>query len=178
MNSIAERPMRWMWIDKVVEYEPGTRLVAVKNCSLAEEHLHDHFAADEHGPSDPVMPASLLLEGMAQTAGILVGSLSRFREKVVLAKIVSASIDDEVRPGQCVRYSATVDRADAAGAAAGGIIERWDHAAPGWTPLGRVEFVFSHLDQNRSGQRFPEENFVFAENFRTILHGTELATWD
>ncbi|MEY3024919.1 MAG: 3-hydroxyacyl-[acyl-carrier-protein] dehydratase FabZ [Planctomycetota bacterium] len=91
--------MRWMWIDKVVEYEPGTRLVAVKNCSLAEEHLHDHFAADEHGPSDPVMPASLLLEGMAQTAGILVGSLSRFREKVVLAKIVSASIDDEVRPG-------------------------------------------------------------------------------
>jgi 3-hydroxyacyl-[acyl-carrier-protein] dehydratase len=166
--------MRWMWIDTVVEFEPGKRLVAVKNCSLAEEHLHDHFAADAHGDADPIMPASLLLEGMAQTAGILVGSLTGFREKVVLAKIVSASIDDEVRPGQCVRYSASVDRADAAGAAAGGVLERWDHRSPGWTPLGKVDFFFSHLDQNRAGQRFPEENFVFGENFRTILQGTGL----
>ena len=38
--------MRWMWIDRVVELQPGKRLVAIKNVSLAEEHLHDHFAAD------------------------------------------------------------------------------------------------------------------------------------
>ena len=54
------------------------------------------------------------------------------------------------------------------------MIERWDHREPGWTPLGKVDFVFSHLDQNRAGQRFPEENFVFGENFRTILQGTGL----
>ena len=42
--------MRWMWIDRVIELTPRTRMVAVKNVSLAEEHLHDHF------PGFPVMP--------------------------------------------------------------------------------------------------------------------------
>lgn len=166
--------MRWLWIDRVVEFEAGARLVAVKNVSLAEEHLHDHFAAGPDGPADPLMPASLILEGMAQTAGILVGSLGGFREKVILAKIVVASIDEEVRPGQCLRYTASIDRADEAGAAAGGTIERWDHREPGWRAIGRVEMVFSHLDRNRGGQQFPEENFVFGENFRAILQGTGL----
>lgn len=166
--------MRWMWIDTVLEHEPGRRLVAIKNCSLAEEHLHDHFPDDEDGPADPIMPASLLLEGMAQTAGILVGSLNAFREKVVLAKVVSASFEAEVRPGQSVRYDATVERADEAGAAAGGVISRWDHRDATWTEIGKVDLVFSHLDHNRAGQRFPEENFVFGENFRTILRSTGL----
>lgn len=169
--------MRWLWIDRIVEYEAGRRLVAVKNVSLAEEHLHDHFPADADGPADPLMPASLILEGMAQTAGILVGSLGGFREKVILAKIVSASIEEEIRPGQCLRYTATIERADTAGAAAGGSIERWDHRDPRWVPIGAVDMVFSHLDQNRGGQRFPEENFVFGENFRAILQGTGLAAF-
>ncbi len=166
--------MRWMWIDTVLEFEPERRLVAIKNCSLAEEHLHDHFAADSFGDADPVMPSSLLIEGSAQTAGILVGSVGKFREKVVLAKIVSASIEDEVRPGQSVRYSAALDRIDPAGAAASVSIERWDHRRPEWVNIGAIEFVFSFLDQNRGGHEFPEENFVFGENFRTILQGNGL----
>ncbi|NBQ15134.1 MAG: beta-hydroxyacyl-ACP dehydratase, partial [Proteobacteria bacterium] len=34
-----------MWIDTIVTYEPDRRLVAIKNVSLAEEHLHEHFPA-------------------------------------------------------------------------------------------------------------------------------------
>ena len=117
--------MRWMWIDTVVAYEPGRRMVAVKNVSLAEEHLHDHF------PDQPVMPASLMVEGMAQTAGILVGSTR-------------------------------------------GTIERLDHRTGTWERIGTTEIVFSHIDQNRSGLAFPEENFVFGENFRTLLRGAGL----
>ncbi len=51
--------MRWMWIDRIVELAPGERLVAVKNVSLAEEHLHDHFPADAAADESalPVMPA-------------------------------------------------------------------------------------------------------------------------
>ncbi len=49
--------------------------------TLAEEHLHDHL------PGYPVMPASLIIEGLAQTGGILVGEAGGFAEKVVLAKI-------------------------------------------------------------------------------------------
>ena len=36
--------MRWMWIDRVIAFEPRKRLVAVKNVSLAEEHLHQQIA--------------------------------------------------------------------------------------------------------------------------------------
>ncbi|PHQ81787.1 MAG: beta-hydroxyacyl-ACP dehydratase, partial [Phycisphaera sp.] len=74
--------MRWMWIDRVIELVPGQKMVAVKNISLAEEHLHDHFPATDAQPALPVMPASLMIEGMAQTAGVLVGHAESFKEKV------------------------------------------------------------------------------------------------
>jgi 3-hydroxyacyl-[acyl-carrier-protein] dehydratase len=73
--------MRWIWIDKFLEFESGKRAVALKNVTLAEEHLHDHF------PGFPVMPECLMIEAMAQTAGILVGEARKFQEKVILAKI-------------------------------------------------------------------------------------------
>ena len=47
--------MRWMWIDKIVEFHDRERLVAIKNVSLAEEHLHDHFPATEAADALPVM---------------------------------------------------------------------------------------------------------------------------
>ena len=166
--------MRWMWIDTIVAYEPDRRLVAIKNVSLAEEHLHEHFAADGALPAQPVMPASLMIEGMAQTAGILAGSVRRFREKVVLAKIQKAEITQDVVPGQCIRYDAVIERMDDAGASTRGTIERLDHRTGTWERIGTTEIVFSHIDQNRSGLAFPEENFVFGENFRTLLRGAGL----
>ena len=93
----------------MVAFEPGHRLTAVKNVSLAEDHLHDHFA------DQPIMPASLMLEGMAQTAGVLVGSMRGFKEKVILAKIGSATIDADVIPGQTIRYDAVIERVDESG---------------------------------------------------------------
>lgn len=166
--------MRWMWIDKVISFEPRTRLVAIKNVSLAEEHLHQHFAAEGALPACPVMPNSLILEGMAQTAGILVGSVHGFREKVVLAKVASALIERDVNPGETIRYSATIERMDDMGASTVGVIDRYSFADESWAPVGRIEMMFSHLDQNRAGTEFPEENFVFGENFRTLLEGAGL----
>ena len=67
--------MRWIWLDRFAEFVPGQRAVGVKNVTLAEDHLHDHF------PGFPIMPASLMIEGMAQTAGILVGQARDFAER-------------------------------------------------------------------------------------------------
>jgi 3-hydroxyacyl-[acyl-carrier-protein] dehydratase len=168
-----------MWIDQIVSFEPGQRLAAVKCISLAEEHLHDHFAADEPAAREamPVMPASLMIEGMAQTAGILVGSANRFREKVVLAKIVAARFESDAFPGQCLRYEAQLERLDAAGAATTGTVVRWDPRTGAWLEIGRVDLLFSHLDRNRGGAQFPEHNFVFSSNFSTLLRGLE-AGWE
>jgi 3-hydroxyacyl-[acyl-carrier-protein] dehydratase len=166
--------MRWMWIDTIVAYEPDRRLVAIKNVSLAEEHLHQHFAAEGGLPAQPVMPASLMIEGMAQTAGILAGSVRRFREKVVLAKIQKAEITADVVPGQCIRYDARIERVDPMGAGTSGTIERLDHRTGQWERIGETEIMFSHVDQNMSGLAFPEHNFVFSDSFRNVLRASGL----
>lgn len=160
-----------MWIDRVIELEPGRRMVAIKNITLAEEHLHDHFAATGTLPALPVMPASLMIEGMAQTAGVLVGHAGQFREKVVLAKVSDATIDADAGPGMTVRYTAEISQIDEKGAATSGTIELLDHANAnaGYRPIGTVDLMFSHVDQNRSGLEFPEHNFVFGDSFKTLL---------
>src|SRR5438046_8235655 len=82
--------MRWLWIDRFLEFHSGKSARAVKNLSLAEDHFADHF------PGYPVMPAPLILEGLAQAGGILVGEATDFREKVVLAKAPSPRFHREV----------------------------------------------------------------------------------
>jgi 3-hydroxyacyl-[acyl-carrier-protein] dehydratase len=149
--------MRWIWIDRFVEFESGKRAVATKNVTLAEEHLHDQF------PAYPIMPASLMIEGMAQTAGILVGEARQFAEKVILAKIRRASFNGLVRPGQRLRYEATIETITEQAAQISGIVYCDDRE------LGHIDLMFSHIDNNMSGLDFPEENFVFTEDFKSLL---------
>jgi 3-hydroxyacyl-[acyl-carrier-protein] dehydratase len=149
--------LRWIWFDRFEEFVPGERAVGVKNVTLAEDHLHDHF------PGFPVMPASLMVEGMAQTAGILVGQARGFAEKVILAKIKRAVFHSLVRPGQQLRYDARIEQISDLAAMTTGRILRGDEL------VGEVDLVFSHIDQNMSGREFPEENFVFTEEFMSLL---------
>lgn len=161
--------MRWLWIDRIVELQPGKRLVAIKNISLAEEHLH--VPSGPRSPDVPILPATLIIEGMAQTAGILVGHAAGFREKVVLAKIVRAELSREAFPGQTLRYTAEIERMDATGASTAGRVEllEWGSGNPTGEEIGRIDLLFSHLDQNFQGLEFPDENFVFGESFKTLL---------
>lgn len=162
--------MRWIWIDRILELVPGERLVAIKNISLAEEHLHDHFPADEiEGlPAAPAMPGSLVIEGVAQTAGILVGHAEEFRHKVILAKITKAVLQRDAVPGDTLRYTATIAQSMPQGAVTRGVVEL---LCPGFEPerIGQVDLVFSHLDNNMGGVQFPEHNFVFGDSFKTVL---------
>ena len=149
--------MRWIWIDKFVEFESGRRAVAVKNVTLAEEHLHDHF------PGFPIMPECLMIEAMAQTAGILVGQARDFQEKVVLAKISKAVFSDFVRPGDSIRIEAEIGTISPEAASTSGTITR-----DGQT-IAQIDLMFSHIDQNLAGKEFPEENFVFTGTFTSLL---------
>lgn len=152
--------MRWIWIDRILELERGARCVAVKNVTAAEEVLHDHFR---------VMPNSLIIEGMAQTAGILVGHAGDFREKVILAKITRASFTAAARPGYTLRHTASIQSINPAGASTSGVTELIDPATGQARPLATIDLMFSHIDQNRSGLAFPEENFVFTSQFMDLL---------
>ena len=141
--------MRWIWIDKFLEFESGKRAVALKNVTLAEEHLHDHF------PGFPVMPECLMIEGMAQTAGILVGEARRFGEKVILAKIKKAVFFDYVKAGDSLRLEAKIETLTPEAASTSGKIMRDDKL------IAEIDLMFSHVDKNLAGKEFPEENFVF-----------------
>ncbi len=149
--------MRWIWIDRFLEFEPLKRAVAIKNVSLAEEHVHDHWEAF------PIHPASLMIEGMAQTAGILVGQARNFAEKVVLAKIVKAEFDGLVIPGDQITYQAEIQNISPEAAATEGNVLK------NGQPFGRVDLMFSHVDQNLAGLKFPEENFVFTGQFLRLV---------
>ncbi len=149
--------MRWIWIDRFIEFEPGRRAVAVKNVSLAEEHLHDHWEAY------PIQPMSLMIEGMAQTAGILVGQARDFREKVILAKITRAEVDALCTPGDQIAYEAGIESLSDAAAATRGVVKR------NGEQIGRIDLMFSHIDQNLGGLEFPKENFVFTGQFERLV---------
>lgn len=168
--------MRWMWIDRVLELEPKQRLVAIKHISMAEDHIHDHFPATTARPQIPVMPMSLIVEGMAQSAGILVGHANDFKEKVVLAKVTKAQLTKDPTPGCTLRYTATIDRFTDNGASTTGQVHLYepetsyrDHEPAQPELIGSIDLIFSHLDRNSAGTQYPEENFVFSDSFRTIL---------
>ncbi|MCP4709460.1 MAG: beta-hydroxyacyl-ACP dehydratase, partial [Planctomycetes bacterium] len=142
---------------KFVEFESGKRAVAIKNVSLAEEHLHDHF------PGYPVMPQSLLIEAMAQTSGILVGEARDFQEKVILAKITKAVFHELARPGDQLHLEAVIDNLTEEAATISGTIRCGERV------ISEISLIFSHIDKNMAGMDFPEENFVFNEQFMSLL---------
>ena len=108
--------MRWIWIDKFTEFTSRSSATAIKNVSLAEEHLHDLY------PSFPIVPHSLIVEGMAQTSGILVGEARNFAEKVILAKVTRASFHRLVRPGETIAYNARIEQMSEQGASISGTV--------------------------------------------------------
>jgi len=151
--------MRWIWIDTFVAFESGVRASAVKNVTLAEDHLHDHF------PGYPVMPPSLMIEGMAQTAGILVGEARGFAENVILAKVRRAEFDAYAGPGDQIRYDTTLDSLDERAGVTSGTV------SVNGKPIGRVDLIFSHVNQAETPAGVPDHNFVFTEQFMQLLAG-------
>src|SRR5437660_9584690 len=106
--------MRWIWIDRFTEFRHGEFARAVKQLSLAEDVFSAHF------PGYPVVPATLLLEGLAQTGGILVGEANDFREKVILAKVPRARFHTEALAGQELTYDVTLVQLRSEGAVVAG----------------------------------------------------------
>jgi 3-hydroxyacyl-[acyl-carrier-protein] dehydratase len=149
--------MRWIWIDKFLEFRSGQFARAIKNLTLAEEHLHDHF------PGYPVMPASLIIEGLAQTGGLLVGEAGGFAEKVILAKIPRAEFHGVACAGDQLIYEVTLTDLRSEGA----VVDA--KAFLNGELLADAEIVFAHLDNSRANQIFGPKNFVFTQQLLGVL---------
>lgn len=155
--------MRWIWIDRILELNSGKSARTLKNLSTAEDYFADHL------PGFPVMPASLILEGLAQTGGVLVGEANGFREKVVLAKIPQARIFREVLAGETLIYEVELTHLRTEGALVLGRV------LSGTELVAEAEIFFAHLDQSRSKQFFGDHNFVFTGELKYMLERAKLA---
>jgi 3-hydroxyacyl-[acyl-carrier-protein] dehydratase len=130
--------MRWYWIDRFLEFESGRSCKAVKNVTLAEEHLHDHF------PGHPVMPGALIIEGFAQAGGLLVGEHLQLGGNMILAKVPKAVFHGEARPGDSLVYSSKLEYINADGALVSGLCH------VGEKLLAEVDIFFANVQE---GQR-------------------------
>jgi 3-hydroxyacyl-[acyl-carrier-protein] dehydratase len=92
--------MRFILIDKIVSLEPGKEIKAVKNVSLAEEYLGDHF------PTFPVLPGVLLLEGLIESASWLVRKTEDFAHSMILLEEAkNVKYKSFLAPGGQIEYT-------------------------------------------------------------------------
>src|SRR5262245_26282746 len=149
--------MRWLWIDKFVEFRSGEFARAIKTVSMAEEPMRDHF------PAYPVMPNSLIVEGMAQTGGILVGEAQDFKRLVILAKLSRVDFTDSALAGDQLQYETTVTELRAEGSAVAA------KATVNGRPLATAEIVYFHVDRSGAPGEVSERQSSYRQELMQIL---------
>ncbi len=91
----------FLLVDKVIEREECKRIVAIKNVTVNEPFFQGHF------PGYPIMPGVLIVEAMAQAAGLMV--MTKESESLPLfASIDNAKFKIPVRPGDQIRFEIEV----------------------------------------------------------------------
>ena len=147
--------MRWCWIDRFVEFESGRTATAVKRVSLSEDYLDDHF------PCYPIMPQSLVIEGIAQTGGLLAFENCGFAEKVILAKIPRAEFYFGALPGALLTYTATLESSQPNGS----VVSATSHADG--RLQAELEIMYAYLDDAYEGA-VGFDRGVFLEMMHTL----------
>jgi 3-hydroxyacyl-[acyl-carrier-protein] dehydratase len=89
--------MRFFFVDRVDEIQPGKLAVGIKNITYNEDFLQDHF------PGHPIYPGALVIEALAQVGGFLVECSFNISQQVVrravLAQVEKAKFYEPVTPG-------------------------------------------------------------------------------
>jgi 3-hydroxyacyl-[acyl-carrier-protein] dehydratase len=94
----------FLLIDRIVEFEPAKRLVAIKNVTINEPFFQGHF------PGYPIMPGVLVVEAMAQAGGVIMMAEmpDRHQKLVVFTGIEKAKFRRPVMPGDQLRLEIEV----------------------------------------------------------------------
>lgn len=127
--------MKFELIDRIIELEPNTRIVASKSVSLAEEYLADHF------PTFPILPGVLMLQAMVDAASWLSRATTGFAHSMILlAEVRNVTYKSFVKPGHQMRLDVDCRRLDEAQ----GEFSGTGHC--GQTEVVRGRFVLRHFN--------------------------------
>ena len=103
IREILPHRYPFLLVDKVIELEPGKRAVGIKNVSANEPFFQGHF------PDYPIMPGVLIVEALAQIAGIAVAVIAENKGKLgVFAGIDSLKFKNQVVPGDVLTLEAEI----------------------------------------------------------------------
>ena len=101
--------MRFCLVDRITHLESGKSLSAIKNLTLAEEYLVDHF------PGFPVMPGVLMIEALVQSAAWLMRFTEDFAYSTILLKQTRAvKFNNFVAPGNTLNVNVEIQKWDGA----------------------------------------------------------------
>lgn len=128
--------MRFLLIDRIVSLSPGESVVASRRVPPDEDYFEDHF------PGFPVVPGVLLTETMGQAAAKCLDAQRLPRGKAMLARILSASFRQWVRPGDELELRASILSNEARFASA----ECQAHVAGRVVAQAKLLFSFMPLD--------------------------------
>lgn len=107
METIPHR-YPFLLVDRIIEMEPGKRIVGIKNVTMNESFFQGHF------PGHPIMPGVLIIEAMAQTGGVLALQSvpkEQIKNKVIyFMSIDKARFRKKVVPGDQLRFELDVIR--------------------------------------------------------------------
>jgi len=95
--------MKFHLIDTILSQTPE-RIVAIKQVSLAEEYLADHF------PKFPILPGVLMIEAMVQAAQAMLANNDPRNRRMVLGEVKALKFGNMVRPGEALEVDVTLQK--------------------------------------------------------------------
>jgi 3-hydroxyacyl-[acyl-carrier-protein] dehydratase len=139
--------LRFILIDRITRWEPGQGADAIKNVALSEDFFDDHF------PLKPIMPGVLMLEGLAEVAGLVLEETIRIQQgrnvKALLSLVEKAKFRDFVKPGDQLTYRAEIESANEQG----GMMRGWMCVGERKVGEARLLFTFHEIENPRLDER-------------------------
>ncbi|MDG2468131.1 MAG: beta-hydroxyacyl-ACP dehydratase [Pirellulaceae bacterium] len=149
--------MRWFWFDRYLEFVSKSHAVSVKNVCMAEPYVI------AYSKKSPNYPSSLVIEGMAQTAGLLLNQTFDFKKKVVLAKIGKSKFFGFGTPGDQLMIRAEIENMQEEGAVVSCTCHCQDRL------LASADLMFAYLDE-----RFKDVSFFDDAELISVLRNLHI----